>query len=338
MKNPVTFPHPIGIMLFNRLKYAQQFLESLSAQTLPVDQSKLYISIDGYRGSKDELQGKPDNTQAVEELARALFPNATIRRMEKNIGIAECLRYLEDTLLASHSDATWWGKFEEDYVLSPDYLAITAQMSSAAEPIKDIAMVSATGETLDPDKRNVEGIFPMGHLWAYFVRVEHVRERRDDLQLFREQMSSKPYWDREKVPLALVMASRGVFPIGVANDHQRLGLVFKFNRIAVTTGLSYGQYIGAEGEHMTAESFARFNFSPPTTVPFDISTVDFPASLSNLRDQFRADFAKRLAERYVIHKIRAFSAQKSFKSLPRARRVVSLLGSAFRELFVPNAR
>jgi hypothetical protein len=236
-------------------------------------------------------------------------------------------------LLASHSDATWWGKFEEDYVLSPDYLAITAQMSSAAEPIKDIAMVSATGEALDPDKRNVEGIFPMGHLWAYLVRVEHVLERRDDLQLFREQMSSKPYWDREKIPLALVMASRGVFPIGVANDHQRLGLVFKFNRIAVTTGLSYGQYIGAEGEHMTEKSFARFNFSPPTSVPFDIRTVNFAATVHDLRDQFRADFAKRLAERYVIQKMRAFSAQQSFQKLSRWRRAISLMREAFRTLF-----
>jgi len=319
-------------MLFNRFEYAQRVLVSISAQTLPVDQSKLYISIDGYAGSKAEVQGKPDNTRAIEELARTTFPNATIRRMEKNT-FPESLRFLEDSLLASHPDATWFGFFEEDYVLSPDYLAITAQMSAAAEPIDDIAIVAATGETLDPDKRDVEGIFPIGHLWAYLVRVAHVRERRDDLQLFRQQMSGKPYWDRDKSALALVMASRGVFPVGVANDHQRLGLVFKFNRIGVTTGLSYGEYIGAEGEHMTEKSFARFNFSPPTSVPFDIRSVDFAAKVQDLRDQFRADLAKRLAERYVITKIRAFSAQRSFQKLSRWRQAAELFGQAFRSLF-----
>jgi hypothetical protein len=332
MKNLKTFPHPIGLMLFNRFEYAQRVLMSISAQTLPVDQSKLYISIDGYAGSKAEVQGKPDNTRAIEELARATFPNATIRRVEVNT-FPESLRYLEDSLLAAHPNATWFGSFEEDYVLGPDYLAITAQLCSAAEPIDDIAVVAATGETLDPDKRDLEGIFPIGHLWAYFVRVAHVRERREDLEIFRQQMSGRPYWDRDKIALALVMASRGVFPIGVANDYQRLSLMFRFNRIGVTTGLSYGEYIGVEGEHMTEKSFARFNFSAPTTVPFDISTVNFRSSVSILRDQFRADFAKLLAQQYVIPKVRAFTAQKNFKSLPRARRAASLLGQAFRALF-----
>lgn len=333
MKNPETFPHPIGLMLFNRFEYSQQVLMSLSAQTLPVDQSKLYISIDGYSGSKAELQGKRDSTHAIEELARATFPNATIRRAEKNIGIAEVYFALEVSMLESHPDANWIGFFEEDYVPSPDYLAITSQLASAAQPIDDIAVVAATGETLDPDNRDVQGIFPIGHLWAYLVRVAHVRERRDDLEVFRQQMSGRPYWDRDKIALALVMASRGVFPIGVANDYQRLSLMFRFNRIGVTTGLSYGEYIGVEGEHMTEKSFARFKFSAPTTVPFDITTVDFSASISTLRDQYRADFAKSLAEQYVIPKIRAFTTQKSFKSLPRRRRVASLLGQAFRALF-----
>jgi len=333
MKNPLTFPHPIGLLLFNRVDYARQVLTSLSAQTLPLDQSKVYISIDGYAGSKAEIQGKPDNTKAIAELAKALFPNATILRAEKNIGIAEAYFALEESMLKSHPDAHWIGFFEEDYVPSPDYLAITAQMSAAAQPVEDIAVVAATGETLDPDNRDVKGIFPIGHLWAYLVRVTHVRERHDDLQVFRQQMSGKPYWDRDKIALALVMASRGVFPIGVANDYQRLSLMFRFNRIGVTTGLSYGEYIGVEGEHMTEKSFARFNFSAPTTVPFDIKNVDFPASISTLRDQYRADFAKSLAEQYVIPKIRAFTAQKSFKNLPRRRRVASLLGQAFRALF-----
>ncbi len=146
-------------------------------------------------------------------------------------------------------------------------------------------------------------------------------------------MSGKPYSDRDKSALALVMASRGVFPVGVGNDHHRLNLAFKFNRIGVTTGLTYGEYIGAEGEHMTEKSFARFNFSPPTSVPFDIGSVDFRASISSLREQFRADFAKRLAERYVLPKIRAFSAQKNFQSLPRWRRAADLFGQAFRTLF-----
>lgn len=333
MTKSLTFPHPIGLLLFNRFDYAKRVLESIRAQTLPVDESRLHISIDGYAGSKAEFQGKPDRTAAIFEMARSLFPNAVILQAEKNIGITESNCLLEHSMLTSHPDATWIGFFEEDYVLSPDYLAIAEQLRSAAEPIDDIVMVAATGETLDPVNRDVAGIFPMGHLWAHLVRVSHMRERHDDVQIFRQQLSGKAYWDRDKIALARLMASRGVFPIGVANDLQRLGLVFRYNRLGITTGLSYGEYIGVEGEHMSDSSFARFKFTGPTDVPFNISDVDLEPMVSSLREQFHVGYAKRLAERFVIPKFVAYAAQKKFQSLSRVRKAMSLLGQAFRALF-----
>jgi hypothetical protein len=333
MKNPVTFPHPIGLLLFNRVEYAQKVLESLNAQTLPVDQSTLYISIDGYEGSKAEFQGKPNHTAEIVEMARALFPNATILIAAKNIGITEANCVLEENMLKSHPNASWLGFFEEDYVLSPDYLSIAEQLISAAQSLDDLVMVAATGETLDPDNRDIPGVFPIGHLWAYFVRVAHVHERHDEIQVYRHQLSEKSYWERDKISLARLMASRGVFPVGIGDDHLRLGLMFRFNRIGITTGLSYGEYIGIEGEHMSGGSFARFNFTGPTSVPFDINSVDFPALIPTLRAQFHAGFAKRLAERFVIPKFKAFASQKKTEDLPRGRKIISHLRQAFRALF-----
>jgi hypothetical protein len=331
-KSP-TFPHPIGLLLFNRIEYAQKVLESLKSQTLPVDQSKLCISVDGYAGSKAEFQGKPDHTAAIVDMARSLFPNATVLSATKNIGITEANCLLEENMLKSHPDATWLGFFEEDYVLSPDYLSIVDQLISAAQPLDDVVLVAATGETLDPVNRGISGVFPIGHLWAYFARVAHVHERHDDIQVYRQQLSGKSYWERDKIELARVMASRGVFPVGIGDDHLRLGLVFRFNRIGLTTGLSYGEYIGVEGEHMSDGSFARFNFTGPTTVPFDDNTIDLPALVPTLRAQFHAGFAKRLAERFVIPKFRAVSAQKKLQNLSRGRKAIALLGQAFRALF-----
>jgi hypothetical protein len=331
-KSP-TFPHPIGLLLFNRIEYAQKVLESLKSQTLPVDQSKLCISVDGYAGSKAEFQGKPDHTAAIVDMARSLFPNATVLSATKNIGITEANCLIEENMLKSHPDATWLGFFEEDYVLSPDYLSIVDQLISAAQPLDDVVLVAATGETLDPVNRGISGVFPIGHLWAYFARVAHVHERHDDIQVYRQQLSGKSYWERDKIELARVMASRGVFPVGIGDDHLRLGLVFRFNRIGLTTGLSYGEYIGVEGEHMSDGSFARFNFTGPTTVPFDDNTIDLPALVPTLRAQFHAGFAKRLAERFVIPKFRAVSAQKKLQNLSRGRKAIALLGQAFRALF-----
>jgi hypothetical protein len=331
-KSP-TFPHPIGLLLFNRMEYAHKVLESLKSQTLPVDQTKLCISIDGYAGSTAESQGKPDHTAAIVDMARSFFPNATVLSSTKNIGITEANCLLEDNMLKSHPAATWLGFFEEDYVLSPDYLSIVEQLISAAQPLDDVAMVAATGETLDSEHRDTPGVFPIGHLWAYFARVAHVHERHDEILVYCNHLSGKPYWEHDKIELARMMASRGVFPVGIGDDHLRLGLVFRFNRIGITTGLSYGEYIGIEGLHMSDESFARFNFTGPTTVPFDISTVDLPALVPTLRAQFHAGFAKRLAERFVIPKFKAVSAQKKLQNLSRRRKAISLLRQAFRALF-----
>lgn len=331
--NTPTFPYPIGLLLFNRFDYAQRVLQSLKAQTLPVDQSMLCISIDGYAGSKAEFQGKPDQTAAIFDMARSLFPNATILSAAKNIGITEANCLLEDNMLKSHPDSTWLGFFEEDYVLSPNYLSISEQLISAAQPLDDFVLVAATGETLDPDNRDTPGVFPIGHLWAYFVRVAHVHERHDGIQDYRLQLSGKSYWERDKIPLARVMASRGVFPVGIGDDHLRLGLMFRFNRLGITTGLSYGEYIGVEGEHMSDRAFGRFKFTGPTDVPFDISTVDLPTLVPTLRAQFHAGFAKRLAERFVIPKFMAVSAQKELQNLSRLRRAIALFRQAFRALF-----
>ncbi len=133
MATPKLFPHPLGVLLFNRPEYARRVLESIANQTLPVDPSKLYISIDGYSGSKVEHQRKSDHTGAIEAMAREFFPTAHIRRFESNIGFTEVNWYLEERMRTDHPRATWIGFFEEDYVLAPDYLAIVTALAAKAD-------------------------------------------------------------------------------------------------------------------------------------------------------------------------------------------------------------
>lgn len=331
MTTATLFPYPVGVLLFNRPDYARQVLESLAAQSLPVEQSRLYFSIDGFRGSKSELRGSTDHTGTIAALVHQFFPNAHILHAATNQGIPQSYIGLETRMQKDNPTAKWLGFFEEDYVLGTDYLQTVLAMSDAAPA--DIVMVSASGETLDAKYRGQDGVYPMGHLWAFLVRSAHLDERRDTLAVYREAVAERPYWDRDRIRLAQTLASIGVIPHGVGNDHSFLGVVYRFGRLAITTGKSYGRYIGVEGEHMTEKSFARFSFEDETTTKLDVRALDLSGSLPTLHAQFHAGFALRMAERFVIPKFTRYEADQKLRRSTRWTRFRAHFGQALRALF-----
>lgn len=330
MTAATVFPYPVGVLLFNRPDYARQVLESLAAQRLPVEQSRLYFSIDGFSGSKSELRGATDHTGTIASLVREYFPTAHVLEAETNLGIPRSYIGLENRMQKDHPKATWLGFFEEDYVLGADYLTAVLAMSEAAPA--DIVMVSASGETLDSAHRGQDGVYPMGHLWAFLVRASHLDERREMLAVYRNAVAERPYWDRDRVRMAKTLASIGVIPHGVGNDHSFLGVVYRLGRLAITTGKSYGRYIGVEGEHMTEKSFARFSFEDETTGTLDVAALDLPGSLPALHALFHEGFALRMAERFVIPKFKRYEADQALARASRWFRVRTHLGRAVRAL------
>lgn len=331
MTAPKTFPYPVGVLLFNRPDYARKVLQSLADQSLLIEQPKIYVSIDGFRGSKAEMRGDVDHTVAIEQLVREFFPNANIRRHESNKGIMESYVLLESAMRENNLTAPWFGFFEEDYVLGRDYLRTILAMAEASPD--DIVMVSASGETLDDKYRGKEGVYPMGHLWGFLMRSTHMDERRESLDVYCNALVGRPYWDRDRVLLARTLASVGIIPHGVGNDHSFLGAVYRFGRLAITTGKSYGRYIGVEGEHMTEKSFGRFSFEDETTGTLDIASLDLPGSLPKLHALFHEGFALRMAERFVIPKFKRFAEDRKLRNSSRWNRFRVYGGQAIRALF-----
>ena len=105
------FSFPVGVQLFNRPEYAEKVLISLSEQSLALDPNRLFIFIDGFKGSIYESRGSIDKTQEVEDLAKAIFPSATVLRFEENCGIADLHNRLQERVFASNDP--WAAFFEE---------------------------------------------------------------------------------------------------------------------------------------------------------------------------------------------------------------------------------
>lgn len=79
----------INILCFNRPDYASKVFNSINAQIRHLGEKiNINIWIDGYKNSKEELQGNKDKTSEVYKIAKDSFDNANIFQIKENIGIA----------------------------------------------------------------------------------------------------------------------------------------------------------------------------------------------------------------------------------------------------------
>ena len=284
------FPYPITVMLFNRPEYARATLESLKHQTLPVASDRFMLSIDGYAGSKDEALRRPDRTGEVEAVAREFFPEARIAKAPRNMGVARHYALVEQ-LAFQDSAASWATFFEEDLVLSPRYLEIMAALIGHVDAEPRVAQVSATGDTILTEEMSADALYPMWHAWGFALRREHYQERTPIVERYLETIADHPYFMRDQVDVWSTLVGFGLYPISSSQDYIKQEIRRHFARLAVTTGRSYGRYIGKDGEHFTPRIFADLGYECSQDIADGVPTFarDISAAMADLsRDDQRA--------------------------------------------------
>lgn len=289
------FEFPIGIALFNRPEYTQQVLESLRDQSMTFDERKLTIHLDGYAGSRDEARGAENRTDEVEAIARDIFPSAQFLVSSRNSGIARAHASLEKRVFA-HDDAQWALICEEDFVLHPAYLATIAKLIQRCNRTADVVMVSATGDSrvdvdTEPESRPV---IPMLHLWAYALRRTHVDEREPAISRYLDSISSASYWQRDDATVWHACASVGLFPMGSSQDYVKRAAMRKLGRIALTTSIPYGYYVGEIGEHFNPHAYRSRGYDRrPDIMP---GTPDLSGNLARFVEKANQEFDVMMAE------------------------------------------
>ena len=262
---PPEFPYPVCLLLFNRPDDARETLDSLRAQTLGVPDCRLTLSIDGYRGSRDEFLGKPDRTAEMAQLAETVFPDARILRRAENLGIADHYADVEHQVFDDES-ATWALFFEEDLVLSPVYLENMVRLLDYVAPEERIVVASATGDTLSPKEHGDHALYAMDHAWGFALRRSHYVDRRPLVDAYLATMSGSSYFRRDNAAIMDLFVEEGMYPVGTSQDYVKQAIRRDRGLLAVTTGLNFGRYIGAEGEHFDPETFERLGYGSPAPV------------------------------------------------------------------------
>ena len=79
-----------------------------------------------------------------------------------------------------------------------------------------------------------------------------------------------------------------MFPLGSSQDQVKEAIRNKMDKLALTSGLRMGRYIGAEGEHFTPETFAKMGFQnsePYRGTEFHIAPNDVAKILTVLKHE-----------------------------------------------------
>jgi hypothetical protein len=253
-----TFPYPIGILLFNSPDYSEIVLRSLLSQDINVDLSRVVITVDGYINSKDEAVGKNNQVDQVITIAKKYFPNSKIVHNKTNQGIAKQFQFLENELF-NFPNSEWALFLEHDFELFPNYLRGINTIVNATNQFDEIVQVDCTGDINIPLSRGRNSVYPANHNWAFALKKSHYFGRKFIISDYVDSISTS-YYLRDQQKVESTLKRHNVYPLVTSQDSIKRACRNTMGKLAVTSGLHLGKYIGAEGEHCTPELFAKLGY------------------------------------------------------------------------------
>jgi hypothetical protein len=251
MKPLQAFSFPIGVQLFNRPEYAEKILVSLSNQSVSIDQSRLFIYIDGFRGSIYASEERVDKTAEVEAVAKSIFPNAIIVRFEVNVGIADLHNRLQERAFSNGDE--WAAFFEEDLVLDEFYLEALAELMNIVDGSEEVVRVACFQilPSLYHLPRGYDGFYPGRGTQAFAERRSFFIDKQEMvckfIELIKMNLGSRDQFKDNQA--AVMMATHGHFLPYFQHDSLIESLVFQTRKLHVVTRPGLARDIGSNGIH-----------------------------------------------------------------------------------------
>ena len=134
---------------------------------------------------------------------------------------------------------------------------------------EEIAIVTAHGiisEYLDSYFNEItenpsKGPSLIHSLWAYAIKLDHLREREIFLKEYLSLMRNTPYHKRDNELILEFFNSKGLpFINGTSQDYAKHAALILFNKLAITIPKYLGEYIGIKGEHSNLQIFKKLGY------------------------------------------------------------------------------
>jgi hypothetical protein len=262
------FTYPVGVQLFNRPEYAEKVLLSLREQTLPLNQNLLYVYIDGFKGSIYESRGSIDKTQEVEDLARTIFPQSTVRRFQENCGIADLHNKLQEE--AFSGDHPWAAFFEEDLILDKSYLQELSDLIEIVDDTEKVAKVACFQilPSMIHLPRGYDGFYPGHGTQAFAERKSFFQIKQPAVKEFIELVAQDLNQENQFVNshIAAQLAATGHFLTYVQHDSLNEDIMHSQGKVHVVSKPNLCTDIGMKGVHSYVTKLPQIPFNTQNSI------------------------------------------------------------------------
>jgi hypothetical protein len=262
-------PYPIAVMSFNRPGLLKEVLTSLKTQTIPLNESRIYLFQDGANSRFTSIAA--DNSLGNECVRSFLeiFPNGQVLQSAVNLGVALNFDRAE-RLFFEKLEAECGLFFEDDLVLSPHYLDALLQLVDFAlsEPL--VSYVGAYGDhtaSLERQRFNSKRVIPLIHNWGFAITRRQWLQQNKVVDGYLAIVQENDYQRRDHQRIENYFGSFGFATGCSSQDWAKVvaGLVLGTTRLMCFP--CFGHYIGREGLHFTTDLYAREGYA--TTRLFD---------------------------------------------------------------------
>jgi Putative papain-like cysteine peptidase (DUF1796)/Domain of unknown function (DUF4214) len=271
---------PIAILSFNRPHYLENVLRSLQTQTLLIRAADISLFQDGYLSKAGRDLTDPKLVERCVELFETKFPGSKIFLSKENLGVARNFARAEDCLFGQlRARAAFF--FEDDLVLSPNYLTALHCLTEIALKEKRIAYVAAYGNhraSLEEQRRAACKLIPMHHKWGFALTRSQWNAQRDLLKPYLEIVSRSDYRDRDHDAIRAYFRDLGYGSLGTSQDAMKDVASCVLGTTKVMTFACFGKYIGEVGLHSQERLYDQEKFRDTEIYLDQLSSFEPPSS------------------------------------------------------------
>lgn len=268
---------PIFFTAYNRPHYLADFLRSLAPQ---VEDRQVICYLDQPESQYD-YPYVADSLRAIKEiLPQTRFIQTDVG---KNIGIAEATRIIRKVAFKDLGLSSFIC-FEDDLVLSPNYIFNTEHMMEVFSDNPIVGTVSCMGEphrvkeelswvalppkisnncpyrevpTVEWQRKKGTKIIPNYHLWGYGIFKRAHEDKTGLFEKYYELLEGRPYKYRDHAKIYEFLAQNGIQNAVTSRDSVNCAIMAMNGLARISTAASCGKMIGCWGLHSSQAEYEK---------------------------------------------------------------------------------
>ncbi len=246
---------PIAIVCFNRPARLESVCSSLANQTERPSDEHFHLF-------PDYCAANPQLTEASIQAFRRCFPRGVVHHTHRRHGIPLNILRARETLFDNY-DTNCIYVFEDDMVVTSDYLSVMDQLQESFQSVDLVGIFSCHGAsrlTAEEQLNRKSEIEPWGYLWGYGIYRRHHDAMKPLLRPFYQKQIDFP--NKFSIPdhSRNALWAGGLLTTVFGQDGAITAATAALGRCVVNTVIARGINIGDQGEHFSKFSWQKHGF------------------------------------------------------------------------------